>query len=224
MTSHLPAIVVFGDVVDSRADAGASEFLRALRDELEAAYAGRRLAPAGFTQGDELQLLLAPGADPFVAVLRAALDPRGRELRWAIVAGDVLPGSGPTTERSGPAFIEARELLERAKVRREGLLAVSGDPSADALLAELGPVLAALLGELTPRQREVARLLLVDDLRQADAAERLGVSRATVSVIAARAHVRHLAALASALGRTFREGVERAAAAAAAAPIPVGAA
>jgi RNA polymerase sigma factor (sigma-70 family) len=224
MTALVPATVVFGDVVGSRDDPGTPEFLRALRDDLEAAYGSRRLAPSGFTQGDELQLLLSPGADPFQAVLRAALRTDARGLRWAIVAGDVLTGSGPATERTGPAFLAARELLERAKTRRLGLLATTGDPSADALLDELGPVLAELLDELTDRQREVARLILVEDLRRADAADRLGVSRATVSVIAARARVRHLAALASALARTFREGVERASAAAAAPAVPAGAA
>jgi RNA polymerase sigma factor (sigma-70 family) len=210
MTPLVPATVVFGDVVGSRDDPGTSEFLRDLCDDLDAAYAGEQLAAPGFTQGDELQLLLVPGADPFQAVLRAALCEDARGLRWAIVAGSVLAGTGPATERTGPAFHAARDLLERAKARRVGLLATTGDPSADALLDELGPVLAALLDELTDRQREVARLILVDDLRRADAAERLGVSRATVSVIAARARVRHLASLASALARTFREGVERA--------------
>jgi RNA polymerase sigma factor (sigma-70 family) len=224
MTPLVPATVVFGDVVGSRADPGTSGFLRALRDDLETAYGSRRLAPSGFTQGDELQLLLGPGADPFQAVLRAALRADARGLRWAVVSGDVLPGSGPATERTGPAFHEARELLERAKTRRLGLLATTGDPSADALLDELGPVLASLLEELTDRQREVARLILVDDLRRAEAADRLGVSRATVSVIAARARVRHLAALATALARTFREGVERASAHAVDAQIPAGAA
>ncbi len=224
MTSLVPGTVVFGDVVGSRADPGTSEFLRALRDELEAAYTGRRLAPPGFTQGDELQLLLAPDGDPFQAVLRAALRDDARALRWAIVAGDVLAGTGPATERTGPAFHAARELLDRAKVRRVGLLATTGDPSADTLLDELGPVLASLLEELTDRQREVARLILVEDLRRAEAAERLGVSRATVSVIAARARVRHIAALATALARTFREGVERASSAAAESPMPAGAA
>ena len=224
MTPLVPATVVFGDVVGSRDDPGTPEFLRALRDDLEAAYGSRRLAPSGFTQGDELQLLLAPGADPFQAVLRAALRSDARGLRWAIVAGDVLAGSGPATERTGPAFLAARELLERARTRRLGLLATTGDPSADALLDELGPVLSALLDELTDRQREVARLILVEDLRRADAAERLGVSRATVSVIAARARVRHLAALASALARTFREGVERATSRVAGPAMPAGAA
>ncbi len=225
MTPLVPATVLFGDVVDSQADPGASAFLRALRDELEASYGTRRLAPAGFTQGDELQLLLAPGADPFTAVLRAALHPDARELRWAVVAGDVLAGTGPATERAGPAFVAARELLERAKTRREGLLAVTGDALADALLLDLGPVLAALLAELTDRQREVARLLLIEGLRRAEAAERLGVSRATVSVIATRGRVRHLASLASALARTFAEGVERAShAVAVGAPVPAGAA
>jgi DNA-binding CsgD family transcriptional regulator len=212
MTALVPATVVFGDVVGSRSDPGTTAFLRGLRDELEAAYGSQRLAPSGFTQGDELQLLLAPGADPFDAILRAALRADARGIRWAIVGGQVLSGTGPATERTGPAFHAARELLERAKARRVGLLATTGDAAADTLLDELGPVLASLLEELTERQREVARLILVDDVRRAEAAERLGVSRATVSVIAARARVRHLAALASALGRTFREGAERAAA------------
>jgi hypothetical protein len=215
VTELQPAIVVFGDVVDSRRDPGASAFLRSLRDELDLAYAHERLAPAGFTQGDELQLLLAPGADPFLAVVRAGLHPEARELRWAIVAGFVEPGSGPATERNGPAFHAAREAVERARTRREGMVVRTGDATADALLADLGPLLPALLAELTPRQREVGRLVLVDHLRLAETAERLRVSRATVSVIADRGRVRHLGRLASSLATLFRDGCVRAAATAA---------
>jgi Sigma-70, region 4 len=214
MTALLPAIVLFGDVVESRGDAGASAFLRSLREELDAAYAAQRLARAGFTQGDEVQLLLAPGADPFGAVVRAALHPAARDLRWAVVSGAVAPGTGPATERSGPAFYAARDALERARSRREGLVAVTGDAAADTLLAELGPLLPALLGDLTSRQRQVARLVLVEGLRLAEVAERLGVSRATVSVIAARARIRHLGRLASALATIFGDGTARAGAAA----------
>lgn len=210
MTAQLPALVVFGDVVDSRRVAGSSAFLRGLRDELDLAYAGQRLAPAGFTQGDEIQLLLAPGADPFRAVVRAALQPDAWELRWAVVAGSVEPGTGPATERNGPAFHTARGALEQARTRREGLVAVTGDPAADGLLAQVGPLLPALLADLTSRQREVARLVLVDGLRRADAAERLGVSRATVSVIASRARVRHVGRLAAALATIFADGTARA--------------
>ena len=210
MTTLIPATVLFGDVVDSRRDAGASEYLRALREELEHAYAVECLAPAGFTQGDEIQLLLAPDADPFTAVVRAALRPGARSLRWAMVAGDVEPGPGPATERTGPAFHVARGLLERAKTRRLGLLAVTGDPMADGLLEDLGPLLPALLGELTARQREVGRLLLVDGFRRADIAERLGVSRATVSVIADRGRIRYLGRLTAALALIFRDGAARA--------------
>lgn len=214
MTDLLPAIVLFGDILDSRHDSGSSGHLRALRDDLDAAYGAERLAPVGFTQGDEIQLLLTPGADPFRAVVRAALDPEARGLRWACAAGLVEPGTGPATERNGPAFHLTRGLLERARTRREGLVAVSGDPAADALLADLGPLLPALLGELTTRQREVGRLLLVDGLRRADAADRLGVSRATVSVIADRGRIRHLGRLAAALAAIFRDGAARSAAAA----------
>ncbi len=221
MTPLVPATVLFGDVVDSRADPGASAFLRTLRDELEAAYGTGGLAPAGFTQGDELQLLLAPGADPFArgparrAPSRCARAPLGGRRRRRAAPGAGPRPSGPGRPSSRPASCWSG--------RRPGARACSrstGDAAADALLLDLGPVLAALLAELTDRQREVARLLLIEGLRRAEAAERLGVSRATVSVIATRGRVRHLASLAAALARTFGDGVERASRAVAAqAPI-----
>jgi len=180
--------------------------------ELDSAYPrGARLAPFAFTQGDELQGLLAPRVDPFALVLRAGLAADARTLRWAIVAGEVEPGRGPATERTGPAFRAAREELARARTHRDGLVATTGDAAADSRLADLGPLLPALLDDLTHRQREVARLLLVDGLRQAEAAERLTVSRATVSVIADRARARHLDGLVRALAAIFAEGVARAA-------------
>jgi hypothetical protein len=201
-------IVVFGDVVDSRRGAARStEFLRALRDELERAYpSDQRLARFAFTQGDELQLLLAPGSDPFVGALRAGLREDSLPMRWAMVAGRVDAGSGPTIERTGEAFLAARDRIERAKVRRERLIAHTGDPGCDALLADLAPALPALLGDLTDRQRALARLVLVDGLRRADVAERLAVSRATVSVMAERAHVRELGGLMAGLATVFRDG------------------
>jgi hypothetical protein len=208
------ATVVFGDVVDSRRDPGSAGFLRALRDDLDAAYPGHeRLAGFAFTQGDEIQGLLAVNADPILVVLLAALRPDTRTIRWAVVAGEVEPGIGPATERTGPAFHAARDLLERARVRRDGLVARTGDPAADVLLDQLGPLLPALLDDMTPRQREVARLVLLEGLRQADAADRLGVRRATVSVIADRGRVRYLGPLAAAIGAIFRDGAGRAAAA-----------
>ncbi len=211
MTAPLAGTVVFGDVVDSRRDPGSSDWLRSLCADLEAAYPRQtRLASFGFTQGDEIQGLLATGADPFLAVLRGALGPDARTLRWAIVAGEVEPGSGPATERTGPAFLVARDAIGRARAHRDGLVALTGDPEADARLADLGPLLPALLADLTARQREVAGLILLDDLRRSEAAERLKVSRATVSVIADRARVRHIEGLSRALAAIFAEGAARA--------------
>jgi hypothetical protein len=211
MTATPTGTVLFGDVVDSRRDPGASAWLRTLRADLDAAYPGaERVASFGFTQGDEIQGLLAPGADPFRAVLRAGMHPDARQLRWAVVAGELEAGSGPATERTGPAFHAARDLLGRAKARRDGLLAQTGDPDADALLDDLGPLLPALLASLTDRQREIGRLILLQDLRRADAAARLHVSRATVSVIADRGRLRHIDGLERALATIFGDGVARA--------------
>lgn len=213
------AIVLFGDVVRSRRDApGATAWLRTLAAELEAAYpAAERLAAFGFTQGDELQGLLAPEANPLRAVLRAALHPDGWRMRWVAVAGEVDAGPGPATQRTGPAFLRARGLLAQAAARRDLLLLASGDPWTDRLLDDLAPVLPAVVGELTARQRAVARLLVVEGLRQSEAAERLSVSRATVSVAADRANVRSIDRLARALAELFAAG-RRAASATVAAP------
>ena len=211
MTASFAGTVLFGDVVDSRSDPDSTAWLRALCGELELAYPrDQRLASFAFTQGDELQGLLAPDADPFRSVLLAALRPDAREMRWAIVAGDVDPGSGPAVERTGHAFFVARESIARARAHRDGLVALTGDPEADERLSDVGPLLAALLADLTPRQREVARLILVDELRRSEAADHLGVSRATVSVIADRAMVRHIAGLARTLAAIFADGARRA--------------
>ena len=192
------ALVLFGDVIHSRRDApAATTWLRILAADLSEAFpATDRLAPFEFTQGDELQGLLAPGADPIRAVLRAALHPAAVPMRWVVVAGEVDPGHGPATQRSGAAFITARERLVVAAARRERLALVSGDPSTDELLDGLAPLLGDLLDDLTDRQREIAWPILVEGLRRSDAADRLHVSRATISVAADRAHLRGIGELA----------------------------
>jgi DNA-binding NarL/FixJ family response regulator len=212
------AIVLFGDVIRSRRDAsGSTTWLRTLTAELEAtAPPGSLVAPFEFTQGDELQGLLAPGADPLDAVLRASFNPDRSPMRWVIVAGEVDPGTGPATQRTGPAFLRARERLAEAVARRDNLLMSSGDPATDALLDRLAPVLAEMLDDLTRRQMTIGRLLVIDGLRRSEVADRLHVSRATVSVVADRAHIRSITRLASALRELFDAGWT------AAAPEPAG--
>jgi DNA-directed RNA polymerase specialized sigma24 family protein len=204
------AFVLFGDVVASRVDAAASSaWLRVLVSDLEEAYPPPvREARPGVTQGDEIQLLLRSSADPFTAVLRSALHPQRRPMRWAIAHGPVDPGRGLATERTGAAFLAARDLLAEAAKDRDRLRVITGQADADSLLGDLAPLLADLLDDLTDRQAEVARLMLIDELRGSDAAERLGVRRATVSVIAARARIRGIERLTDALRRIVAMGVE----------------
>jgi DNA-directed RNA polymerase specialized sigma24 family protein len=83
---------------------------------------------------------------------------------------------------------------------------VTGQPEVDALLADLTPVLADLLVALTPRQREVVRLALVDGLRQSGVADKLGIRRATVSVLFARARVQSIGHLVSAIRKVNSTG------------------
>jgi len=202
-------LVVFGDVVGSRRDsAAASAWLREVVAELNEACAADLQAEFAFTQGDELQGLLAAAADPFAAMLRAALSPGSRKLRWAVVRGGVDAGEGPAIERTGEAFLAARGLLDAARAGRERLVISTGRPDADGLLNDMAPALVDLLDGLTPTQRAVARLAVIEGLRQSEVAERVGKRRATVSVSFARAKVVPLERLVSAMRRIYAgEGV-----------------
>jgi DNA-binding CsgD family transcriptional regulator len=216
-------LVLFGDVTDSRVEAArATAWLRMLSRDLDRHYAGDRLAPFGFTQGDEIQGLLALRADPTAAVLRGALHAHAMPMRWVIVAGRIEAGRGPATQRTGRAFIDARELVSVARKRRRDLLVRSGDAATDELLDDVAPALAALLAALTGRQRTIAQLVLVDGLRQSDAAHLLGVSRPTVSVAVERARIREIGGLARAIQRLLAGGVAAAEAAADGAGPPAG--
>jgi DNA-binding CsgD family transcriptional regulator len=205
-------IVLFGDVVRSRRlGALGPAWLERLCRELDARYGDRRAAPFEFTQGDEIQGLLRPDADPFEAVLVSLCRPRSEAppMRWAIAFGEVDAGHGPATRRTGPAFLLARETIELARSQRDTLLVMSGDEASDRLLEGTAPVLGSLMVRLTDRQRTIASMALVEGLRQADIAARLGVRRATVSVAFARADVRSLTRLLATARELWATGVAR---------------
>jgi hypothetical protein len=201
------AWVLFGDLVGSeRAGVEATAWLRSLVAELDAAYGSQKLAPFGFTQGDEVQGLLGAAADPLLAVLHAALCEAPRPIRWVCIRGVVDPGEGPATQRTGPAFQAARAAMDAARVGHERLVIRIDRAAADELLEGMAPAMAELLHGMTARQREVARLALIEGLRQSEVAERLKVRRATISVSFARARVAPLARLAAAIGKAWTSG------------------
>lgn len=204
------AWVLFGDVIGSRkARVEVAAWLRALAAELDDVYGDQKLAPFGFTQGDEVQGLLQATADPLVAILHTALGEGSRlPVRWVCVRGVVDPGDGPATQRTGPAFDAARAAIAAARTARERLVIRTGRTDADELLDGMAPAMVELLVALTERQRVVARLGLIEGLRQSEIAERLKVRRATISVSFARARVTPLARLASVIRTTCAIAVE----------------
>jgi hypothetical protein len=210
------ALVLLGAVAGShRNRAGESAWLLELTAALQEACGELRLAPFALTPDDEVLGLLTAGADPLAAVLRAALGPGGRAVRWVCVWGAVNPGEGLSTQRSGQAFATAREALVAARSARERLVILTGNPGADALLAGMTPALVDLLDGLTEHQRVVAGLALLDGLRQAEVAERLGIRRATTSVAFARARVNSIGRLSAAIRKTCEAATAAAADAAA---------
>jgi hypothetical protein len=200
-------LVLIGEVIGAEKDrVGSAAWLRDLVGELDAAYGEQRTAAFGFLQGDELQGQLSADSDPLLAVLHAALGPASRPIRWVCVSGCVDPGEGPATERTGQAYAIAHAAMKAARTRHDRLVLTTGSDAVDELLSDLTPVLADLLDGLTARQRDVARLALLDGLRQSEVAGRLGVRRATISVSFARARIQSLTGLAAAIRRLYATG------------------
>ena len=130
MTASFAGIVLFGDVVDSRSgprrDGLAADAARRARGGVPARPAPR--ARSSSPRATSSRACSRPAPTRSRAVLRAALHPDARRVRWAIVAGDVDPGSGPGDRAHGPAFIAARELDRAGAARRERLVALHRRP------------------------------------------------------------------------------------------------
>lgn len=201
------ALLLMGDVVRSRRDpAGVGRWLTDLASELNEAYRDVRMADFAFGHGDEIAGLLRPEADLLAGVLRAALSGSARKVRWVCVMGPIDAGSGDTTQRTGRVFAVAREALGQERADHERLVFATGRP-VDELLNGLAPALVEMLDRLTPTQREVARLALIEGLRQSEVAERLGKRRATVSVSFHRARVVALERMVETMRKIYAGGV-----------------
>lgn len=213
-------IAFIGEAIGSPAEpAVATGWLPAFATSLDHSLAGSLIAPVRLGSTDEVHGLLRSDADPLRTVMLAGLSQAAPPMRWAVIAGRVKGGTrfcaGPvrTGRPDPPALAAARAAVRSLRGSRDRLVIRSGDPGADALLDDLAPVLGGLLADLSDRQRHVARLALVEGLRQAEIAHRLGVSRATVSVMSGRGRIQSLERLARAVRSEFARGVESTAAA-----------
>jgi hypothetical protein len=163
--------VVTADQVSSRTTADrVGETLRRVNRTF-----GERLSlPADRTAGDELQLLVASGADALEACL--SLD---REGGWSIgvgVGSVNLPLPAGVRESAGGAFIAARAAVDRAK-RRQTRFAVEHEHSPQAA-ADAEALVDLLLILRARRSGEGWELydLLDGGGTQAEAAARLGIT------------------------------------------------
>ncbi len=125
------------------------------------------------------------GPDVLDRVVASRFDRAVAPVRWGIGTGS----------DDATAAIRADSALRLAREHGVKVGFATGDPWRDALLADLELALSALLDDLTPRQAEIARLVLVHGARQVEVAHALGVSRATVSVAVARGRLPAIAGL-----------------------------
>lgn len=136
--------------------------------------------PPERTVGDEIQAVLTTPDAAVDLALRLM-----REQEWSVGIG-----AGPVDEplrdtaraSSGPAFISAREAVERARGRAEPVPLVVAGADAEAAAQATGvlQLIAAVVRRRSPQGWEVADLWS-PDVVQRDIAQRLGISTQAVS-------------------------------------------
>jgi hypothetical protein len=180
-----PMFVITADQVSSRTTADrVGDTLRRVNE----AFGDRLSLPADRTAGDELQMLVAAGADALEACL--TLD---RESGWSIgvgVGSVNLPLPTGVRESAGDAFIAARAAVDRAK-RRSTRFAIEHEHSPDAA-ADVEALVDLLLILRSRRSSEGWELhdLLGSGGTQAEAAARLGITPQAASKRAQAAGLR----------------------------------
>jgi DNA-binding CsgD family transcriptional regulator len=163
--------------------------LATLCADLNRAFAGGVLVPFELDAG-RLVGVLDPGVDALRAVLVASVGGGPVRVRWGIAQGALEAGGGDLADRARTPIAAADEAIGVGRARRDHLIVRTAVEGADRLLDGIAPLLVDLLDDLSDRQRIVARLILLDGLRQADVADELEVSRATVSVMVGRGRIR----------------------------------
>lgn len=149
---------------------------------------GLRL-PFERTAGDEMQALLGTAAGVVAIVvelarLDAAAGVAGPGWKVGIGLGAVDDDSVNSTRAArGPAYLVAREAIERASRAPARLVLLAAEPARDgaARWAETGLILLrTLLSQRTPKGWEVVDLL-AGEQNQSAVAARLGISESAVS-------------------------------------------
>ena len=170
---------------DQRASRRSPDQVPAALEQL-AAY--EMTLPFERTTGDEIQGLTDSPETAVAVTLRLV---RSGLWRIGLGVGTVeLPLPASTRAARGPAYLAAREAIERAGRVSPGL-AVRG-PGSEPAEAALW-LLTALAAQRSSAGWELADLL-TGGLNQAEAAARLGISASAVSQRAARAHLSEIAA------------------------------
>lgn len=159
------------------------------------------ILPPERTAGDEIQMLVDAGATALRLTLLLA-----RSNGWSVgigVGGVRSPLPEHVRESSGPAFVAARDAVDRAK-KNPTRCAVSSDPP-HGLAADAEALLDLLLLLRARRTEEGWQLhdLLQRGLSQADAAGELGITPQSVSQRARAAGLRADAAATVALANVL---------------------
>lgn len=192
------AVALLADLVASREATDRTALHERVKSALAAANAALRpLDDLRVTVGDEFQGVFATLGEALFAsyLVRLGLGPDD-DVRFGIGRGHVEVIDRDANVQDGTAWWVARTAIEdverRAKgahrVLRTGLASAPESPAIRTELRVAVEAIDALIGSMTDHDRTILSCLLTGG-SQADAAERLGISRSAVSQRASRSSI-----------------------------------
>jgi hypothetical protein len=168
---------------------GAQELLRAALERVNLENADAVAARFLITLGDECQGLMLPSGDPVAAALGVihALEPY--KIRFAIGCGGMDTAIDPSAAigADGPAFHNARRMIDRMKTKRGARLRFAlGDAEEEEELNTVAALCDRLAAGWTSKQEELVYAMLrarLSGMRitQTELAELSGIGQSTVA-------------------------------------------
>lgn len=175
--------VITGDIINSRSNATAQEFLTPVREVLSSF--GKEGRDWDIFRGDSFQVEIQNAEDAFwkAVYIKAALkSQKNLDARMAIGIGDKSYDNANISESSGTAFYRSGSSFEKLKKEKTNLLIKTAEPEIDQEINTYFQLALLPMDLWTTNSAELVKTLIENpELTQTEIGKKIGIKQNTVS-------------------------------------------